>query len=580
VQSQALEAAGNVHVDEPPFHLFSERLRLRRVSIGVVLEGSGKVAFCPCLGTPIAVRFTSATVAPPNDLIVRQPVLEVFGVPLAWAPIFWLRSPGRVGLLPPEVAWRGADGLFAGAGVHVPWTDGDVAEGLDLRAGGYFEGGVDAQVTLRTANTDTHLRWDWLKGNGGLDAVAQGQVAGGGGALPYHETAGWDLDVLRGQRAVQSTTDVYVAAYPFDRGDGQAVWQTGGWLLASGVRAVSLRGSDLLANTAGGPVVTVRRSDAMGSVGSYDATVEGGAVGVSGMDTTSFARAEGTATVAGHLGAVVASASAHAYGDVADDGARSGLDGEAQARASVGLPMARAFDASDPSDPWVHATEPRVEGAAIAVHESGVLVVPAARGMQTADGAAWVAAGTWSNVFGRWGGSRGAGELDVTAGGVGDSQQTALALRGRLAVVSDWVGLRADVARVLASSSTSSEGGATLGQVRIGPGTGLHLAAHVAGRDGVDPVLARALVFAPLEPATGFLSFTGWTGGAGLAVPIGPRVTAKAGADADLTAKDLVAATGSLELHDPCGCVVVRLAASHRIGRDGVDAWVTVDVPR
>jgi hypothetical protein len=47
----------------------------------------------------------------------------------------------------------------------------------------------------------------------------------------------------------------------------------------------------------------------------------------------------------------------------------------------------------------------------------------------------------------------------------------------------------------------------------------------------------------------------------------------------DVTANDLVAAVGSLELHDPCGCVVVRATASHRIGRDGIDAWVTVDLP-
>ena len=42
----------------------------------------------------------------------------------------------------------------------------------------------------------------------------------------------------------------------------------------------------------------------------------------------------------------------------------------------------------------------------------------------------------------------------------------------------------------------------------------------------------------------------------------------------------LVAAVGALELHDPCGCVVVRATAAHRIGRDGVDVWLTVDLPR
>ena len=35
---------------------------------------------------------------------------------------------------------------------------------------------------------------------------------------------------------------------------------------------------------------------------------------------------------------------------------------------------------------------------------------------------------------------------------------------------------------------------------------------------------------------------------------------------------------GALEIHDPCNCVVVRATAAHRIGREGIDAWVTVDL--
>ena len=152
-RARALEGSGHVHVDEPPFHLLSDSLRLRRVPIGVELEGRGRVAFCPCLGTPLAVRFEDATVAPPHDLIVRSPVLEVFGVPLAWAPIFWLRSPARFGLLPPDVSWRGGDGLFLGEGVHVPWHDGDATRGLDLRAGGYVDGGA-----RQGGSDDAHVR--------------------------------------------------------------------------------------------------------------------------------------------------------------------------------------------------------------------------------------------------------------------------------------------------------------------------------------------------------------------------------------------------------------------------------------
>jgi hypothetical protein len=122
-------------------------------------------------------------------------------------------------------------------------------------------------------------------------------------------------------------------------------------------------------------------------------------------------------------------------------------------------------------------------------------------------------------------------------------------------------------------------GGALVARARLGPAAGLNLTAHVAERDGVDPLLARALVEVPLEPASGFLSTTGWTGGARVAVPLGSRVTTRGGADMDLTSGELVAAIGSLELHDPCNCVVLRATAAHRIGRDGVDAWLSVDLP-
>jgi hypothetical protein len=167
--------------------------------------------------------------------------------------------------------------------------------------------------------------------------------------------------------------------------------------------------------------------------------------------------------------------------------------------------------------------------------------------------------------------------VDLSAGGVGDANETVLALRARVAAVSDWVGLRGDVARVLGPASV--QGGATLAQARLGPVTGLHVTAHLAERDDVDPILARVLLDAPIEPATGFLSATGWTGGTRIALPLGSRVTTRGGVDWDLTANELVAAVGSLELHDPCNCVTVRATASHRIGRAGVDAWLTVDLP-
>src|SRR6202142_2648967 len=256
-RGQALEASGHVHVDQTPFHLTSDELRLRRVPIGVELDGQGTVAFCPCLGTPLAVRFRGATVAPPHDLILRDPVLELFGVPIAWAPSIWLRSPGRVGLLAPDVAWRGAEGLFVGGGVHMPWRDGDVARGIDLRAGAYVDGGVAVQAAMRTSVSDTRVAWDLWRGDAGIALGLHGATAIAHPSRP--DSVAWDVDALRGARAVKATTDVGLAAFPFDRAEAQASWRADGWTFARGVRAVATRGGEWVRLGASGPVVVARR---------------------------------------------------------------------------------------------------------------------------------------------------------------------------------------------------------------------------------------------------------------------------------------------------------------------------------
>jgi hypothetical protein len=575
--AQALDASGHVHVEQPPFHLMSSELTLRRVPMGVELEGPGTVAFCPCLGTPLAVRFRTATIAPPHDLILRDPVLEVFGVPIAWAPSFWLRSPGRAGLLAPDVSWRGADGLFLGGGVHLPWRDGDLERGVDLRAGAYLDGGVAIQSAMRTSVSETRVAWDEWRGQAGIGLQLHGATAIASDLRP--DSVAWNVDALRGGRAVRATTDLDAAALPFDRAEGQTSWRGDGWTFASGLRSDGPRGGSLSDLGVGGPVVVARRSGAIGDVGAYDATTEGGAVVGGRLQTTSFARAEGGVLLATHVGSAGAALAMRTFGDVLDDGSRSGVDGAAQVRLGIGLPLEREFASRDEDDPWSHRTEPRLEAAAIAAHANHVFVFPPGRGMNAPIGAAWAASAGWYNAIGRVG-SRASAELDASGGAVGDDQRGLPVVRARGAASGEWLALQADFARVFPTLGAAGAGGALVARVRVGEARGFDVSAHIAERDGIDPLVARAIVDAPLEPASGFLAATGWTGGTGVGVPIGPRITTKASADFDFESRRLVAALAALELHDPCNCVVVRANAAHRIGRDGIDVWLSVDLPR
>jgi hypothetical protein len=574
VHARALAVAGDVRVDEPPFYFSSDALELSRVPIGVELRGRGRVSFCHCLGSPVAVSFSGATVAPPHDAILRNPVLEVFGVPVAWLPVFWLRSSGRIGVLPPDVTWRGRDGLFLGEGIHLPWVQGDRDHGFDLRAGGYVNGGVVVAPALRTPMTATTVRWDRLRGSDGVTIDALGSSATPGSS-PVGSVA-WSAQALRGARAVEATTNVDAAARRVDRAAAEATLRAFGWTIASEVRAAAARGGAALDLGAGGPMVVARRGDALGRAGAYALTLEGGEVSGAGLGAAAFARGTADVLSAHHLGPLGVSLALRAFGDVAQTATASGWDGAAQVRGAVTLPLERAYPSGVDADPWRHRTEPRAEVAVLATRLGDVLADPPGPGTSLPSGRAWVAAAGWSNAFGRFA-SRGAIEVDVVGGAVGTDERAAPALRARASAGQTWAALRADFARVF--SPKAGAGGALVASVRVGAVAGLHLSAHVAERDGIDPVVARALVDPPFEPQSRFLDAGGWTGGARVALPLGSRVTVAGGADVDLDAREMVDAGGALEFHDPCGCVVLRASAAHRIGRPGVDVWVAIDVP-
>jgi len=572
VRSRALEARGRVRVEEPPFYLTSGEVRIRRSNIGAELEGKGRLGFCPCLGTPIAIAFHDATIAPPYDVILRDPRLELFGVPIAWAPLFWLRAPARPGLLPPEVAVRGSDGLFVGEGVHFPLRSGDDVSGLDIRAGAYVLGGVAVDTHLYTESSTTRIAWDRFRGDDGVTVDARGSTVG---ASPSASGVAWDVDVIRGARGVYATTDLDAAARPYDRSAAEAAWRDEGWTFASGVRSTASRGGDVLDLGAAGPLAMARRAGALGGVGAYDVTIDGGELSAPALDRLAFARAEGGALLATPLGPFGASFAARGAADVASNGLAEGVDAAGSARATLSLPLVRGFASADQNDPWVHRLEPLIDAAVLALRNDGVLGAAFARGAEgIAPGGAWSASAGATSAVGRWGTSS-AAELDASAGAIGDSVGTDLAVRERATVTTRWLGLSGEGGHVVGTGATGS---AFTAHARLGRIDGLNVVGIVAARDGVDPIRARLLTDAPLEPSSGFLAAEAWTGGARVAIPWTRSIVTRGGADADLTTSRLVAATASIELRDPCGCLVVRATGAHRIGREGVDVWLTVDL--
>lgn len=616
-RERSLELAGNVRVDSPPFHLRSQRIKLTRTRYGIEIVGKGSLAFCPCLGTPLKVDFDEAIVAPPGDLILKNPTLRFYDVPILPLPYFWLRSDEKPGLLPPDLAYRGQDGVFAGGGVHLPWKYEGTKNALDLRGGAYVLRGFVADARLRTPTSLTRIRYDRLPGGATTtnvpDTLSTGASRDDGllidarGASTSAELGvTWDADVLRGARGVVSTTDLDAAARPWDRATAEGALRGGPFIVSTAVRAVTRRGGGLVDIAAVGPIATVRASGAATSSVTYDATVEGGSLRLGGPasgltpigapagppspDALSFVRGEAGLLAATTVGPIAASVSVRGAGDVAARARDKGDDRAASARARVALPLVRRFE--DPivrdneRDPWIHVIEPYLEAAALHAHTDGLLGLSPARSASAIDGTAPLANGGFTTTLGRWG-LREALELGAAAGGAGGARAALSGVRplarGRASATLRWFGASGDVARVFGQSDGPdvafgrASGFAAVGRVRLGKTDGLRLLGNVAARDGIDPVLARALVDAPLEPAAGFLVQEGTTGGAGVVVPWSHAVTTSVGADGDATRRELVAARAGVELRDKCGCLTLRVQGSHRIGRDGVDVWLSLD---
>ncbi len=589
-----LELHGHVHADAPPFHLSSDALKLHRSSHGIIVEGDGRLTFCPCLGTPIALGFKSATIAPPGDLFLTSPRLEIFGVPVFWLPWFWLRAPSRAGLLPPQIEWRGADGLFLGGGVHLPWRANDSDVVVDLTAGGYIDGGFAVSASAKTDATTTRVRFDRLDESvrAGLPGDGSGLVIDARGAMStkadLRARVAWDFDFIRGARGVLSTTELDAASRPFDVGAAETSLDASSFVVATGVRTAAFRGGDLLTADAAGPYVSVANDGALGRIGTYDATIDGSVLHETVNGSVALAHASAGALFAGHASIVGLSAQVRGVADAAEDATDRGAMGAALARVEATLPLARSFDTGEGKDPLRHRIEPLVSVAGLASGASGGLADIAARSfafaaenaIATATGEAGIAAVGVRSALARW--ARGDGlEVEAHAGGfIDDSGNARGVIRWRALAGGRVVGLSAEGAHVFATETQN--GDAFLIRARVGlserEAAGPSVTAYLAARDGIDPVAARLLTDATIEPAAGMLATTGYSGGIRASVPWTRWLTTRGGVDMDFSALVLTAATGSVELRDKCGCFRIRFSAAHRLGRDGVDIWTTIDL--
>jgi hypothetical protein len=574
---------GDVRLDASPFHLRSEGLQVKRTGYGLEVQGSSRVAFCPCPDTPLTLRVDGATVAPPGDLFLTRPTLEWAEVPIAYLPYFWLRAPSRMGVLPPIVQYRGGDGLLLGGGVHLPWHSVPVPRrpwpdperppdrALDLRAAGYLKGGVRIMARFATPTSSSSVAWDYL-GTHGLSVDARGTGGDVGSQLA------WDVDALRGERGLRSESDMTIAAKPYDRAQSAFVLRAGHTSVGTSVQAVGRRGAEAATSLLVGPTVFARhQGHAWGHV-LYAAGVEAGAFalprsGGAAQATLSFARAEAELSHVRAGGPALTTTTARGHVVGSSDGGTEGVDRFVVVGSQLGLPLGRAF--GDGPVPLFHQVQPLVSFAALSA-EAGTRLGPAFQRGFVPLGEAAVASIGVTQALGRWG------------------RGTALSLDTRIGVIGRAAEGREPVARVSALAEQGLVGGAaeitahqgnlgaslmSLGRVRLGRAwEGPQITLRSAYATGPDTVGARVLGDSLREPGGGFLSRSGLTGGASGRMPIVRRFSLFAGADGDLSERELLATFGGFELSDRCGCITLRGTAQTRYGRDGFDALLSVDL--
>jgi hypothetical protein len=560
-KDESIELVGDVDVWCGPYQLRSDSLRVLSRSGQVHVEGPASLTLCPCDRAPISMGFRQADIRPSGDVTLDEPSLVLGNTRVFWLPWMWLRAPNRFGLLVPRLAWRGDGGLLAGPGVRIPWQESDGSKAwMDLYVSGYARGGFELEPSIVTPSSSTRLRFDRMDGDL-VRVLSRGvsRTTHGGGLS-------WQVDMARGSRGRTGLVELREAARPFD--DGRAFLDMRPWrsaFLQTGVVALGPRAQGRLQM---GPSLFMDLGGGLGEGMTWQA---GGAVRVLDEDGPgAFRAASGSGRLFGGrwLGPLKLSLDGQfAVSQVASVG-REVSDLAAWSNSEAGLPLRRRYGDS------VHMLEPFVRAAVIGAHrrhEAGFPMRPGA----VQDGGRWLAVAGGRTSLGR--GQRGA-RLDLSMGGLGglEVEEATTVLLGRVGVHTGSWSLDGEGS---ALSRGDERGALAILRAALGGARTAGMAVELATRSRVDPIDARAFspsgaTWTPVSELSGegtSLSVSGH-------VPLGSGFRVGAATDWDAKSERWLAAGSGLILEHPCGCAQGKAWVSQRVGREGTDGWLMVEL--
>jgi hypothetical protein len=370
------------------------------------------------------------------------------------------------------------------------------------------------------------------------------------------------------------------AARAYDRAAGEAMFRpSDASIVGAGVRAIGARGgSGPSERPAWGPRATLGVGGAIGSAGAWDGLATATVLDDAVLGTTNLARTEAGIELAARPSIFVTRLAVREATTAADAGTLAALDALGSARFEVSAPFARAFEGGEPS-PLVHVIEPRLGAAIIAARTSGAYWSATGRPVALASGETAMASAGFRTAWGRLLGHSG-GSLEADVGGVAtvDPRETVdpgLVARGRTAWSSRFLGWGAEAASLL----QNPRGRLFIGKARLGEEDAWHVTMKAAARAGLEPLIARTLASpSAREPSGGWLAAEGWSGGAEIGARLTRSIGATLSAQEDFTNRTLLEAHGSIGYAHPCRCISVDGFAGKRLGREGIDVWVSIDL--
>lgn len=558
---QHLELAEDVEVIVDRYRLTSDHLELTRGPRGVEVEGEGRVALCRCDDAPVTLGFESATVAPPTDLLIESPTVRVGDVPVLWLPYLWLRSPDRAGLLPPRIAWRGRDGMLLGAGAHLPLGKAPRARTTyaDLMLSGYTAGGAEAVATVGSPQSATSVRWDHVRSSS-IDIDASGSTSSAA------STGAWRVTAVRGARGRSGNPDLHVVSMRYDRADLGVERRGAAGIVGIGMRGVARRAGALDDVGWLGPKLDLGVSGTIDGYGAADAALQTWTAAARESTTSTYALHASGVRVDARPGPTAVALFARERVLALSTAEVSGVGLAAGAGSELSLPLVRNFGTS--SAPLWHWLSPfaTIEGAATS-SKGGVEVPLPAEGR-------WLAALTGVRTALENHGRRTAWDLRVSGGWIGHPNEPNPALAGAMVSSGEDVSASLSLAalpdrRAVLTSSRAS--------FRL-PESVL-LSASIEGRRGEAAASARWMDQDVWDaPWADWYSVPGWSAGTRVVVPWTHWLASSVWLDYDVSAERWLGQGSNLAYRHPCGCLAVVGDVHRRLGRQGIDASLSLDL--